>query len=159
MYYDQWFYFVMINSAHYKALRISINDFINRTSRETLNIKLKRATPSDWSNYITASLVIKIMRDKIPEHFHSKLSETIYSTRWKHQLGKLYNNARGKIGKQSIQNWLQHMDRLMENYQHSDWNNDWIRTTLKKTLFQYAKWLRITKILIEQILFVHIVNF
>jgi len=135
----RWILKRMINSAHYKALRISINDFKNRTSRDTLNNKLKRATPSEWSNYTTASLVIKIMRDKMPEHIHSKLSETIFSTRRKPQVGKFYNNARGKIGKQSIQNRLQHMDRLTENWLHSDWNNDRIRTTLKKTFFQYAK--------------------
>jgi len=135
----RWILKRMINSAHYKALRISINDFKNRTSRDTLNIKLKRATPSEWSNYTTTPLVIKIVRDKMPEHIHSKLSETIYSTRRKPQVGKFHNNARGKIGKQSIQNRLQHMDRLTENWLHSDWNNDRIRTTLKKTFFQYAK--------------------
>jgi len=114
---------------------------------------------TEWLNYITASLVIKIMRDKMPEHIHSKLSETIYSTRWKPQVRKFYDNARGKIGKQSIQNWLQHMDRLTENWLHSDWNNEQIRTTLKKTFFQYAKWKWIYINFNRTDFFVHTVNF
>jgi len=45
-----------------------------------------------------------------------KLNETIFSTRRQPGIGKFFNNAKGKIGKQSIQNRLKFMDE-----RRTDW--------------------------------------
>jgi len=42
----------------------------------------------------------------------TKLKETLFTTRRQPRVGKFFNNAKGKIGKQSIQNRLKFMDDI-----------------------------------------------
>jgi len=41
----------LINSAHYKALRITAKDYKNKLSRDHLDNQYKRATPQQWGSY------------------------------------------------------------------------------------------------------------
>jgi len=81
-----------------------MNDFKNRISRTNLTIICGRATPNQWQKYATASTVINIFKTKYPVHLHEKLKETMYTTRRKPLIGRFYDNSKGKIGKQSLEN-------------------------------------------------------
>jgi len=48
-----------------------------------------------------------------------------------------YNNAKGKIGKQSLENTLTHMDSLRTDWLGLEWNDERIRINLKKTFFTF----------------------
>jgi len=86
----------------------------------------------------TASLAIKILRDEQPQLLHGKLIETLYQNRRTPSIGHFYNNANGKIGKQSFQNRLQHVDQITRGWLGKDWTSDMIRTNLKATYFRTA---------------------
>jgi len=52
----------IINSAHYKGLRIATRNFKTKKSRPQLDKECKRATPTQWGCYAVASLVIKTLK-------------------------------------------------------------------------------------------------
>jgi len=87
--------------------------------------------------YASSSLVIKIIQNAAPQFLNTKLRETLFTTRRKQLNGGFYNNARGKTGKQFLQNRLQHMDCLNKEWLERTWTNDVIRKTLKKTFFNF----------------------
>jgi len=53
------------------------------------------------------------------------------------RIGKFFNSAKGKIGKQRIHNRLKFMEEIKEDWLGMDLANGAIRTLLKKALFQY----------------------
>jgi len=126
-----------INSAHFKALRIALNDYKNRIPRKDLTTKCGRATPNQWYKYATATAVIKILNTKKPMYSHSKLSESLYTTRRKPLIGRFFDNSRGKIGKQSLENRLSMMDAIGFDWIDQGLSDDRLRQLLKKAFFTY----------------------
>jgi len=125
----------LINTAHYKALRITLRDNKNRINRDSIEKMTKRCTPKEWGLYTSACVAMKVIRDKQPKYFHQRLQETLNTCRRTSLIGHFYNNAKGKIGKQSIENRLAHMDSLKTDWLGLDWNDDSVPINLKKTLF------------------------
>jgi hypothetical protein len=64
-------------SLHFRLLRIAFKDYNSTISRETLSERCQKATPDKWSKYTTASVAMKICRDKKPERLHDLLKETL----------------------------------------------------------------------------------
>jgi len=128
----------MLNSLHYRAIRIAVCDYKTRINREKLDFISSRASPKQWSKYAVANSVIKILRDKLPINLHGTLVETLYEERRKPGFGRFYDNSRGKIGKQKLGNNIQFMMAISEPWLDKDWNDDKIRRTLKKTFFPYV---------------------
>jgi hypothetical protein len=93
-----------LNSMHYKLLRISTNDYKNRTPRSELD-NLGRAKPEIWSDYSTCNLAIKVLRDGVPKRLNHHLKKTMYHER-RSRLVKFYDDSRIKVGKQAIGNRL-----------------------------------------------------
>ncbi len=128
-----------IESLHYKAVRVAVRDHKRRINREKLDEKSKRASPKQWSKYSIASIVIKILRDKIPSGLHTILNETLYEEKRHPGLGKFYDNSKGKIGKQKLGNNIQFMSAIKSPWNGENWNDDKIRIELKKVFFNYYK--------------------
>jgi len=126
---------VWINSAHYKGLRIATRDFKTKKSRPLLDKECKRATPTQWGSYAVASLVIKTLKNNEPKFLKDSITSTLYTTRRKPLIGRFYNNAKGKTGKQALHNRLEMMDRLDFDWIGQNLSDDRIRTYLKKTFF------------------------
>jgi len=93
----------------------------------------KRCTPKEWGLYASASIAMKVMRDEQAKYLHQRLQQTLYTCRRTPLIGHFYNNAKGKIGKQSLENRLTH--GLLEDclWLGLDWNDDRIRINLKET--------------------------
>ncbi len=127
-----------INSAHYKAIRVAVRDYKARVNREKLDQLSKRAPPKQWAKYATASIVIKTLRDQKPVRLHNIVRETLYSERRHPTLGKFYNNAKGKIGRQKFGNNLEYMAAIKEEWNGLNLDNAKIRINLKKTFFTYV---------------------
>jgi len=125
----------LINTAHNKALRITLRDNKNRINQDRINKMTKRCTPKEWGLYTSASVAMKVIRDQQPKHLHQRLLDTLYTCRRTPLIGHFYNNAKGKIGKQSLENRLTHVDSLKTDWLGLDWNDDRIRINLKKTFF------------------------
>jgi len=128
----------LIRTAHYKALRVLQFDFEKKKTRSELTKLSKRATPTEWSQYMQANLVIKCLNSQSGSRYlRDKLRETLFTTRRKPGIGKFFNNAKGKIGKQSIQNRLKFMDAIQTDWLGTELNDDARRRLLKKTFFSY----------------------
>jgi len=143
----------LVDSAHYKALRIVYHDYKKQIPRIGLDRLAKRATPTQWGNYIISKLVISTFHNKEPYHMYKKINETFYTTRCKPGIGHFYNNSRGKIGKQSIQNRLAAMDEITREWTTQPLKGDALRTVLKKTFIPFDDWfLRIIVLFLTDIL-------
>jgi hypothetical protein len=127
----------LITRAHYKAVRIAACDYRSRINREKLDILCSRAPPKQWSKYSTATLVMKIVRDKRPITLFASLSETIYIERRNEFRAKFYDNSKGKIGRQRFGNSLQFMHAIGDDWFGKQLSNDAIRILLKRTYFYY----------------------
>jgi len=127
----------LINTAHFKPLRLAMNDFHKRIKREELSLLCKRANPIDWVRYSLASLVIKTYKHREPFYLYLCLNETLYTVRRKPLIGRFFDNSKGKVGKQKICNKLRFMDSLNTDWIGKDISNDALRRMLKKTFFPY----------------------
>jgi len=120
-----------LRSIHYRILRAAVRDFKQRKSKIELDATCKRVTPKIWSSYSTASLVIKIKRDRSPNYLHETIQETLYTTRRQPDRAKFYDNSRGKIGKHRLSNRLMTMNDLPA-WMDKMMTDDAIRIFLKK---------------------------
>ncbi len=129
----------LIESAHNKALRIAFLDRKKKIGKEDLAKKSKRAKPEEWAKYASATLVMKIIRNKSPTYLLGTLMETIFTERRKPLNGKFYNNSKGKIGKQRIQNRIGFMNGIKDEWMMVNISDNEIRQLLKKNLFTFDK--------------------
>jgi hypothetical protein len=126
----------LINSIHYKALRIAVSDHKNTINREKLDSLCQRAPPRQWSKYAISNLVIKALTCNEPQGIVNFLKETLYTER-RSQMSKFYNNAKGKVGRQKIGNSLEFMNAIKDKWLGENLRPDAIRRLLKKTFFSY----------------------
>lgn len=128
-----------INSAHYRPLRIALKDYSYKHSRVDLSNICQRATPSEWYKYSIASLVIKTIANREPFYLYHYLAQTIYTTRRKPLIGLFYDNSKGKIGRQKINNKLVCMRTISKGWIDINYSKDSLRTMLKRSFFGYIK--------------------
>ncbi len=57
---------VKLNSYHFRLLRTAKRDYMMKLKRTELTELCQRAMPEQWTKFMTASKVIKIMRDEQP---------------------------------------------------------------------------------------------
>jgi len=62
----------LINTAHYKALRITLQNK-KRINRDRINKMTKRCTPKEWGLHTSASVAMKVIRDQQPKHLHQSI--------------------------------------------------------------------------------------
>jgi len=130
-----------LTSIHFRMLRVAKRDFKTRLKRPELTQSCQRATPEQWSKFITASTVIKIMRDKTPTFLFEKLQENYFEEKRKPFVGQFFDTSRILKGQQSLQNKLLFMRSI--NYPWHDpekpLSNDVTRIELKRTFYTYLK--------------------
>ena len=87
-------------------LRTAKRDFMMKLKRNELTELCKRATPEQWTKFMTASRVIKIMRDNQPTELNQRLRSVYFEQRRQPGHGQFVDSARIKKGQQSLQNRL-----------------------------------------------------
>jgi hypothetical protein len=130
-------YKTKLSSLHFRLLRTACKDYWCKIKRPDLTRRCMKATPAEWSRYATASIAIKIIRDKAPQRLHQILSSTYYSERRNVARGLFFDSSKTRIGKQSIQNRLLHIAQIKDPWNEvgSKVSNDCLRMLLKKTYF------------------------
>jgi len=123
-----------LKSLHYRVLRATQRDYKRKIPNVILDKVCKRATPKMWSQYSTASMVIKILRDGTPVNIFNLINENLYSERRKPNKGRFYNNSKGKVGLHELKNRLTFICGLDFEWLHLDMNDNAIRTNLKRFL-------------------------
>jgi len=119
----------MLNSLHYRVLRVILKDYNNTISRSEIDRVIKRATPRQWSYYTTSKLAINLMNGTTP--LGRKLKSKCYVNDRNPGRGTISDTSRLKIGRFSLANRLQCLRRL-----NFDWctgiSKDLLRINLKK---------------------------
>ena len=128
----------IISSIHYRALRVALNEY-RPTNREKIDLLCKRASPKQWSKYCIASLLINCIQNEKPTLLVSFIKETLYHERQSPNIGKFYNNVKGKIGRQKLGNNLEFMSAIRDDWLDTGTaiGPDRLRRILKKTFFAY----------------------
>jgi len=125
----------LINSLHYKALRIVIGDFRNRTPRDDLNKLLKRATPSQWMLYSNAKIAITLFTDENGPQISQKIRNNAYLNNCKPGIATFMYSSRLKIGRNSLQNRVKMMMSVRFKWT-TGINRHALRVALKSTFFK-----------------------
>lgn len=121
-----------LKALHYRILRLTQRDYKKKIKHADLDKACRRATPSMWGAYATASLVIKLLRNKTPKMIYNTLLENLYVERRKPCRGRFYNNSTGKVGLHELKNRLNFICDLDFDWLGLDLSDDAIRIKLKK---------------------------
>ena len=124
-----------LNAVHYRALRMIVGDTKRKMSHTKLNAITNRAPPRRWSNYATASITMKILRDELPRGLHNEIKKVLYVERRKPKLGRFRGNTGGKYARTRLPNRLMFMHRIKRPWLNERLNDDRIRKILKETYF------------------------
>jgi len=79
------------------------------------------------------------LRDKYPSRLHSLLRSSYFEEPRKGGLGKFFDRSRTRVGRQSIQNRLDHFRQINRPWSGENLSNDLIRILLKNTFFNYRR--------------------
>ena len=125
-----------LNSLHYRAKRLIICDFKCQVPRWKLNRDLKRATPKQCGRYSIASTTIKICRNKNPEVLERIIHQNIFFERRSPTSAKFFDNLSKKIGRQALNNGLNHISNPGPSY-GLNLSDNAIRVLLKAAYFNF----------------------
>jgi hypothetical protein len=120
-----------LTSLHYRLLRTVIGDWKQVVSKRILD-NIGRVGPELWSKYITASTVIKILRDGHPVRLNDSILKNIYVNDRSKSI-KFFDRSHFKAGKQSINNRLGDIFQEIKTEITLTESNDTLRRILKKS--------------------------
>jgi len=123
-----------LRSQHYRALRAAVGDFRKRIPCQELDRICKRATPRQWSNYITSKTAIKLFRSYT--RIAQDLRNSAYINDRMPKRATFRDSSRLKIGSQQFKNRLQHMNVIKSDWL-GDFSEDYIRQKLKQVFFKH----------------------
>jgi len=95
----------------------------------------KKINKAHLPQVIHSRSLYSTLKNNEPKFLKDSITSTLYTTRRKPLIGRFYNNARGKIGKQALHNRLEMMDHVDFDWIGQDLSDNRIRTYLKKTFF------------------------
>jgi len=127
--YSQW---DRLNRQHYRAIRASVGDFARKIP--ILDIIAKRATPKEWSSYITSSTAIKLYNNN-NTRIGKQLIEAGYINDRRPDRAVFIDRSNKLVGQQHLTNRLQCMNDI-----NFPWigisSADSLRRQLKTTFFR-----------------------
>jgi hypothetical protein len=123
-------------SVHYRALRVSVQNYKGRINCEKLEMMCQRASPKQWSKYAISTIVIKCLHPLIkqPTKLVNFPSETLFTERRYPDVTKFFSNSKGKFGRQKLGNNLEFMNATKDKWLN---NHTLTPDRLKRSFFSY----------------------
>jgi len=131
-------YLNKVKALYFRLLRTACNDRNKTIPKLDLIKRCNRATPCEWAKYLTASRVMKIIRDKNPSVLHLKIMQNYYEVPRKLNAGRFFDNSTSVVGKQNLANRLDFFKDFSQPW-NMDKSDAEIRIFLKEQLFFYCK--------------------
>jgi len=128
----------LLEAAHYRVLRVAVQDYSRNLTREKIDQQCSRATPREWAAYASSSMAIKVVERETPRWLSSDLRSTLYINDRRRNRPIFLDRSRTKIGKQCFKHRLNSIFKCI----NFDWyglnpSNDTLRVELKKSFFKY----------------------
>jgi len=126
----------VIESLHYRCVRLVIKDYRQRVSREVVDRSTNSLPPTLWMEYSVCNLYINAKMSNQPARLLSEVESNLYTKR--RQQGVLfgYDNARTKATRQRTRNWLgQSLSKITAPWTQSVLSKDQIRVLLTTHLY------------------------
>jgi len=103
----------MLNSIHYRAMRLSIGDWRNKASRKDVDLNCKRATLIQWMAYCIAKTAIELTNLKNDgPRLSDKMYARCYVNKRRPGQGTFMDESRLGIGQNALPNRLDVMKRI-----------------------------------------------
>jgi hypothetical protein len=133
-------YKTKLTSTHFRMLRTAKRDYKLKFKRTELTELCKRATPEQWTRFLTATRVVKIVRNRAPTDLYRILTQNYFEEKRNPHIGMFFDSSRTRKGRQSIQNRLMFMRSISYPWNSNlELSNDLLRVTMKRTFFPYYK--------------------
>ncbi len=127
-----------LTSTHFRMLRVAKRDYRMTFKRNELTEMCRRATPEQWAKFITATRVIKTVRQQQPKWLATKLMKVYYEEPRKPGIGLFYDGSKRKKGQQSLENRLLFMRSITQPWNlSSELSDDGLRVMMKRVFFPY----------------------
>jgi len=96
----------MIESIHYRSLRLIIKDYKQRIPREWVSASTQRLPPALWSKFAAALLIMKVRSTQLPKRVFQEVFKNTY--RLERKPGRLFefDSSRTVIGRAQTKNWI-----------------------------------------------------
>jgi hypothetical protein len=130
---------VKLTSVHFRLLRTAKKDYMMKFKRNELTELCQRATPEQWAKFITASRVIKIVRNKEPAYLYDNLTKCYFEEKRYPGVGMFFDNSRIKKGQQALANRLLFMRSIKYPWNEKPMSDDLIRIEMKKCFFTFIQ--------------------
>jgi len=124
-----------IRTAHYRALRLVYG---KDNSRDSLDQLSQRASPDEWSNYVVAKLLARMVISGSPVRLCDDILANSYSERRQHGRLFFYDSSKRKIGRQCLRNRIHNITRQMK-FEWTTVSISALRCHLKKCFFNYYR--------------------
>jgi hypothetical protein len=124
-----------IRSSHYRALRMVYG--IN-LSRDQIDQISQRSTPDEWSDYVNAKMLCRVVITGSPRRLSEMVKSTSYTERRKPGQMFFYDESKKKIGRQCFKNRLCNISKQIK-FKWLECPVNSLRPKLKKCFFMYAK--------------------
>ena len=127
-----------LQALHFRLLNTAVRDHGMKLTHQQLTERCRRATPKEWTNFVTASKVMKIVRDTQPIELHQLIMKNYFEEYRYPGVGLFFDSSKSKQGAQSLENRLIFMRSIKKPWNlKSPLTNDEIRIELKLQFFDY----------------------
>jgi len=128
----------LLEAAHYKAMRVAARDYKQVVPKVTLDETCKRATPRQWSSYISAATAIRIIQNNEPLMLNTQIRKNMYINARNPNKPHFFDYSKHKIGKQCVSNRIMPIFKsVCFPWYNLNLSRDSIRVGLKKSFFPY----------------------
>jgi len=125
-----------VESIHFRSLRVAVNDYKQRISRELLTASTQRMDPSTWGRFAACSLAMRVKLSGSPVNLCSSMFANAFTQQRKTGQLFAYDNSRSLIGRSITKNWIgKCIGRIKVPWTTQDMSKDQIRRLLKKVFW------------------------
>lgn len=126
----------IVESLHYRCVRLVVKDYRQRTSREIIDFATKRLPPLLWMEYSACNLFINSKMVNQPTKLLQELSTNLYTKRRSDGVLFGFDSSKARVARQRTSNWLgSAICKITTPWTNHILSKDQIRLLLKKHIY------------------------
>jgi len=127
-----------LKSIHFKALRVIVNDYRQRMSRDVISVLTNRLPPRTWCKFACAMTLMKIWNTGAPAGIRQTAFANIYTKNRYPGMLFGYDSSASKVGRQITKNWCGSvLSEVKTPWSDRQLSKDRLRVLLKSTFYPF----------------------